>query len=87
MGSTVNGEPGQWTEAASYSFAWLRCDAAGDGCAPIPGATNANYLLTAADVNLTIRFEVTATNADGSTNADSVAVTVKRRPGTPTRSP
>ena len=67
----------QWSEAESYSFAWLRCNAAGDGCAPIPGATTANYTIDAADASLSIRFEVTAHNKDGSTSANSVAVTVK----------
>jgi hypothetical protein len=77
VGNSVNGEPGQWSEAESYSFAWLRCNAAGDGCAAIPGATSANYTIDAADANLSIRFEVTAHNDDGSTSANSVAVTVK----------
>jgi hypothetical protein len=77
VGTTVNGEPGQWTQAESYSFAWLRCNASGDGCAAIPGATSANYTLAAADVNLTVRFKVTAHNDDGSTSVNSVAVTVK----------
>ena len=81
VGSTVNGEVGQWTEAKSYSFSWLRCNASGTGCAAIPGATNANYLIDAADLNLTIRFSVTAHNDDGSTTADSVAVTVRPASG------
>jgi hypothetical protein len=77
VGNSVNGEPGQWSEAESYSFAWLRCNASGEGCTPIPGAINANYTIDAADTGLTIRFQVTAHNEDGSTSAQSVAVAVK----------
>jgi hypothetical protein len=76
VGDSVNGEPGEWSGAKSYSFAWLRCNAAGDGCAAIPGATSANYTITSADESRTIRFRVTARNGAGSTSARSVAATV-----------
>jgi hypothetical protein len=84
--NAVNGNPGEWTGAESYSFAWMRCTAAGDGCAAIPGATSANYTATSADANLTIRFRVTAHNSTGDTEADSVAVTVKPASGGNTNS-
>ncbi len=77
VGETVNGETGVWTGAKSYSFAWLRCNASGGGCAAIPGATSANYTISSADDKLTIRFKVAARNSAGSTSASSVAVTVK----------
>jgi hypothetical protein len=55
---------GTWTfdeDYLSYEYQWLRCDVAGANCVSIAGATNSNYLLTAADVGSTIRSEVTAT--------------------------
>ncbi|MGZ8648164.1 MAG: hypothetical protein ACXW08_06000, partial [Solirubrobacteraceae bacterium] len=54
-----------------YDYQWLRCDAAGDNCVPIPGATADSYDLVPADIGSTIRVEVTATNAVGNDTATS----------------
>jgi hypothetical protein len=51
-------------------YQWQDCTAAGVQCFNIP-ATSSTYTLTAADVGSTIRVVVTATNAAGSTSADS----------------
>ena len=48
-----------------------RCDAAGDNCADIPGATGSTYDVTSDEVGGTIRVVVTATNAAGSADASS----------------
>jgi hypothetical protein len=77
VGKTVTSHPGTWSGAKSYAFAWLRCNAGGDGCAAIPGATSSNYTISSADATLTIRFKVTASNSSGSTGANSIAVAVK----------
>lgn len=77
-GDAVNGETltarvGQWTgvPAPAFTFLWLRCDAAGGGCAAIPGATSSTYVLTAADVATRLRVQVTATNSEDATVVQS----------------
>jgi hypothetical protein len=50
---------------------WLRCDAGGDQCNPIPGISGQEYQLAAADIDSTIRVRVTATNGAGSNSVFS----------------
>ncbi len=52
---------GTWTGTPTFAYAWMRCDAAGGGCAPIAGADGASYTPTADDVGSTLRSRVTAT--------------------------
>ena len=68
--STTNGT---WNTAANFTYAWLRCSATATGCAVIPGATATSYTLTAADAGHTLKARVLATNAAGTTPADSNA--------------
>jgi hypothetical protein len=69
---TLVAEPEAWTgSSASYSFAWERCDASGAGCGSIEGARGQSYVLTGADVELTVRVVVTASNGGGSATAVS----------------
>ncbi len=72
-GATLTASTGGWTGTApiSYGYQWRRCDAAGNGCADIAGATAATHVLTAADVDQTLRVVVIATNAGGSASATS----------------
>ena len=56
-------------QSTSVAIAWLRCDANGDDCAAISGATAATHVLTPADAGATLRVSVTATNAKGSTTS------------------
>ncbi len=57
---------GSWMHAPSgYAYQWQRCAASGAGCADISGATAAAYRLTAADAGHTVRAEVRADNAAG----------------------
>ncbi len=58
---------------ATSTLQWLRCDASGAGCAPIPGETASTYAVTAADRGGTLRVRQTATNAAGSGTSDSAA--------------
>jgi hypothetical protein len=68
VGSTLTADEGSWNGSPTgYAFAWSRCDATGNSCAQIDGATSATYTLTQADAAGTVRIAVTATNADGST--------------------
>ena len=69
MLTTTNGA---WEGApTSYKYQWQDCNAIGEGCVPIAGASAVKYTLRALDVGDTLRVVVTATNAGGSTSATS----------------
>jgi hypothetical protein len=76
LGSTLTASAGTWAGSPSPSFAfqWERCDAAGNGCTPLAGATSQTYAVQAADEGATLRIHVTASNSAGSGGADSPAV-------------
>lgn len=73
VGSTLTCTAGTWTGTApiSYSFVWTR-----EGSA-IGGATTSTYVVDAADVDLAIGCEVTASNGAGSDTAVAVEVVVQ----------
>jgi len=58
------------------AYAWLRCDAAGEGCAAIPGETGTTHAVTAADETHTLRFRKTATDTSGSQTSESAPTAV-----------
>lgn len=66
-GQDVTITKGTWTGTAtiSYTYQWQRCNADGDECLDIAGATLPVYELTANDVNKRMRGRVTATNQFG----------------------
>ena len=69
-GSTLRAVNGLWANnPTSFSYEWQRCDANGNACGDIGGATNNTYKLAQADVGRTVRILVTAKNADGSSPA------------------
>ena len=50
VGSTLTASQGTWSgNPTSVAIAWLRCNANGDDCAAISGATAATHVLTPAD--------------------------------------
>ena len=66
QGETLTESHGSWThEPTSYTYAWLRCEADGEGCSPISGAQAAEYVPVAADVGHALRVRETAINAGG----------------------
>lgn len=70
---------GGWSpKAQSFAYQWKR------GGSAISGATGVNYIVTAADIGATLVCTVTATNAGGSTPADSNAIAgpIAARPAT-----
>jgi hypothetical protein len=73
VGSTLQANRGQWTGAQpiTYSYIWLRCNAQGDNCSEIPGASDTEYELRDADSGRTIRVRVIARNDRGSNSAVS----------------
>lgn len=60
-GAALQASDGDWSPASSFTYRWLRCDAAGAACTPIAGATAASYSPGAADVGTRLRGQVTAT--------------------------
>lgn len=81
VGSTLTASKGTWNGAPTgFAFAWSRCDANGDDCAQIDGATGDTYALEPTDTARTLRVSITATNADGSTQFTSAPTAVV--PGT-----
>lgn len=73
------------TAPLTYTYQWEQCDASGDGCTTIPGATDATLTLTADLIGSTIRVVETASNLGGSATATSdatseVKVSLPRRP-------
>ena len=66
---TLTAAPGTWTNNPTLAGVWQRCNATGQGCADVPGATGPTYTLTKADEGATFTYKVTATNTAGSTIA------------------
>jgi hypothetical protein len=75
---TLTAAVGTWTGTApiAFGYQWYRCDANGNACAAIGGATGAAYRVTASDVGHRLRVTVTAKNAAGSIWATSAATSV-----------
>jgi hypothetical protein len=71
VGSTLAGNKGNWDgkEPITYSYQWLRCNKDALNCQKVTNATGTEYEVVKADVGHTLRFQVTAKNADGSTTA------------------
>jgi hypothetical protein len=77
-GSRLQANRGTWTgdEPMTFGYRWRRCDAQGNGCNDISGATGSDYLVQDADVGRTLRVRVTARNDSGTTNATSAQTAV-----------
>jgi hypothetical protein len=72
VGSTLTASEGTWSgNPTSFAFKWLRCDASGDSCATIDGATGNTYKLALGDAGATLRIAVVASNGAGSTQITS----------------
>jgi hypothetical protein len=74
VGQTLTTSNGTWTADSNikaYGYGWGRCDANGNSCVMIGGATGNTYKLTTDDQGHTIRSYVTATNANGTTTQNS----------------
>jgi hypothetical protein len=72
IGDQLHGHAGGWAgEGMTYAYQWLRCDANGLSCVPIPGATGPSHSVSAGDVGRALVFCVTATNSGGSAKSCS----------------
>ena len=78
QGHTLTASNGLWggVTPIAYTYQWQRCNSSGSSCGSISRATNQNYVASSGDVGRTIRVEVTATNADGKSQALSAATAV-----------
>jgi hypothetical protein len=75
LGSTLTATSGSWTGDAPITFAyqWRRCDDAGAACSDISGATGSTWVVSSDDAGHTLRVQVTALNAAGSSVVQSGA--------------
>jgi len=64
VGSALTASSGSWsaTGTLSYTYQWQRCNASGEACTSIEGATARSYLPVSGDVGSTLRVLVTASN-------------------------
>ncbi len=76
-GQTLSTTNGTWTGSpTSYAYQWQDCNALGESCLNVSGATASSYALVAGDVGHTMRAVVTASNAGGVGWATSMATAV-----------
>jgi hypothetical protein len=72
VGQTLTASDGTWSNSpTSFAYQWLRCNGGGNNCADVSNGTQKTYTLIGADAGNTMRVRVTATNADGSSSAQS----------------
>jgi hypothetical protein len=68
----LNADPGSWEGTlGSITYQWQRCDADGNACADLAGATAPSLTIAEADRGLRMRVRVTMTNAAGPATATS----------------
>ncbi len=76
-GEALTASAGTWSGSpTSFSYQWQDCNAAGESCSNLGGATGASHSLAAGDVGHSLRVVVTASNAGGSSSASSAATGV-----------
>jgi Tol biopolymer transport system component len=75
VGAALRVDVGHWAGAypLALTFAWTRCDASGNNCVPVPGATADRYRLTPADAGHRLDVSVTATGNAGSASASAIS--------------
>ena len=77
-GRTLSASTGSWTGATpvAYAYQWQQCNSSGESCSNIEEATSSTYTVASGDIGHTLRVQVTASNAAGSTTASSTATAV-----------
>jgi hypothetical protein len=72
-GQMLTASPGTWSSDTSptFGYQWQGCDAQGNACTPVTGATSQTYSVQTADTGKSLRVVVTATNPSGSGSAMS----------------
>jgi hypothetical protein len=83
-GQTLSEVDDSWSnEPTDYTYQWEDCDASGDGCQAIPGATAQTYALTGSDLGYTIRIQEIAHNGAGTGAPATSAAAGPVAPGAP----
>jgi len=76
VGQMLTASDGTWSNSpTSFTYQWLRCNGGGNSCVSVANGTQKTYTLVGADAGHTIRIRVAATNADGSSSAESAQTT------------
>jgi Concanavalin A-like lectin/glucanases superfamily/Putative amidase domain/WD40-like Beta Propeller Repeat len=72
-GAIVTVSPGTWygVMPLSYSYQWERCTSSHEECVPILGATQSTYITPESGEPYVLSVIVTATNVDGSAEAEA----------------
>lgn len=84
QGEHLSASAGTWNGSGlAYAYQWRRCDANGDDCSDVDGATGDGYDLSGDDVGATLRVEVTASGTRGSSAAVSEPSAVVVAPDAP----
>jgi hypothetical protein len=66
QGVTATATSGVWSQSpSSYSYQWLACGQASEGCAAIANATSVDYTPESSDAGYALAVQVTAVNAFG----------------------
>ena len=67
VGETLTVFPGVWDGATplTFAYAWVRCSRPASGCTPLPGASDARYVVASADVGSSLGAVITVTNPYG----------------------
>lgn len=91
VGQTLTATNGTFTAPtsagalSSIAGQWTLCNATGEKCSPISGATEPNYTPIASDAGHTIAYRDTVSDNDGTTNSESPpTLAVKEAPGSTT---
>jgi hypothetical protein len=77
-GNRLQASRGSWSgeQPMTFGFRWTRCDAQGNSCGDISGATESSYVVQNADLGRTLRVRVIARNDDGTRTATSAQTAV-----------
>lgn len=79
VGQQLTANPGAWTNYPDrYTYQWRQCDANGNSCDRIAGATGRIFGVRSEDVGRTLRVYVTAINPFGRSTKDSNPTAVVR---------
>ncbi len=81
-GETVTATTGTWTGSPpiTYSYQWQDCNALGEGCLSISGATASTYKLSSSEVGTVMKVIVTAKNVGGEGSATAKTPVVLAAP-------
>lgn len=84
-GKLLAAVPGTWGggKPLTFVYSWKRCDAAGQNCAPITGATKERYTPVSDDVGHSLKVLVSATAPGGTVNTLTPPTVAVSPAGTP----